>query len=102
MSRRFETQTYFSFRDDREIRLDCYGGSTTSDDSLLSVHEFDRRSGFVDQIVACLDECRHPSYVRHTLTKLITQRLYRTVASCQDYNDACGLHYSGLFQLMSG
>jgi len=97
-----EIQTAFTFRDDREIRLDFAGGQITSDAGLLPLREFDHRIAFTDSIVACLDDDRHPSYVKHQLAELVIQRLYGIVAGYEDQNDAQLLRADGLFQLIAG
>ncbi|NSW58636.1 MAG: transposase [Armatimonadetes bacterium] len=72
-------QTAFSFRDDREIRLDFDGRRITSDAGLVALREFDERIGFTAEIARCLRDRRHSSYVRHDLKQLIIQRLYGIV-----------------------
>ena len=95
-------QTSFSFRHDREICLDFEGGQITSDAGLVALREFDHRIGFTESIVACLDDARHPSYVKHELAELVIQRLYAIVAGYEDQNDADKLRYDGLFQIIAG
>ncbi|GAI23266.1 unnamed protein product, partial [marine sediment metagenome] len=102
MDTQCEIQTAFTFRDDREIRLDFEGGQITSDAGLLPLREFDHRIGFTDSIVACLDDDRHPSYVKHELAELLIQRLYGVIAGYEDQNDAQLLRADGLFQLIAG
>jgi len=95
-------QTAFSFRDDREIRVDFEGGQITSDAGLVVLREFDERIGLTESIAACLHDDRHPSYVRHDIKQLIIQRLYGIVAGYEDQNDAQRLRHDGLFQLIGG
>jgi hypothetical protein len=82
------TQTAFSFRDDREIRLDFDGGQITSDTGLTALREFDERIGFAAEIARCLRDRRHPSHVRNAIRQLIIQRLCGIVAGYEDQNDA--------------
>ncbi len=102
MNAQCSMQTAFSFRDDREIRLDFDGGQITSDAGLVALREFDERIGFTDCIARCLRDRRHPSYVRHDIKQLIIQRLYGIVAGYEDQNDAHRLRHDGLFQLIAG
>ncbi len=102
MSTQCAIQQCFSFRQDREIRLDFDGGQITSDAGLLPLREFDHRIGFIDSIVECLDDDRHPAYVKHELPALFIQRLYAIIAGYEDQNDADLLRHDGLFQLIAG
>ena len=95
-------QTSFSFRHNREIRLDFEGGEITSDAGLIALREFDHRIGFTESLVACLRDDRHQSYVTHELLQLIIQRVYGIVAGYEDQNDADKLRYDGLFQIIAG
>lgn len=73
MSAQCDMQTAFSFRHDREIRLDFEGGEITSDAGLIALREFDQRIGFTQGIVGY-----------------------------EDQNDAQRLRHDGLFQLIAG
>lgn len=96
------TQASFSFRQDREIRLDFDGGRITSDAGLIPLREFDQLIGFSQQIADCLQDERHPSYVVHALIGLLIQRLYALIAGYEDQNDADLLRHDPLFQLLAG
>lgn len=102
MSAECAAQTSFSFRHDRRICLDFQGGEITSDAGLVALREFDHRIGFTESLVACLDDDRHPSYVKHELAELVIQRLYGVVAGYEDQNDADKLRHDGLFQMLAG
>jgi hypothetical protein len=95
-------QTAFSFRNDREIRVDFDGGQITSDAGLIALREFDERIGLSESIARCLRDRRHPSYIRHAIKQLVIQRLYGIVAGYEDQNDADWLRHDGLFQLIAG
>lgn len=102
MSAQCALQASFTFRHDREIRVDFEGGQITSDAGLVAVREFDHRIGFSDGIARCLRDERHPSYVVHALMGLVIQRLYALIAGYEDQNDAHRLRHDGLFQLIAG
>jgi len=100
-------QTSFSFRHDRETRLDFEGGEITADAGLIArrtlrvLNEFDRRIGFTESLVACLRDDRHQSYVLHEHMQLIIQRLYGIVAGYEDQNDADKLRYRNAQSLLA-
>ncbi len=95
-------QPSFTFRRDRQIRVDFAGGQITSDAGLVAVREFDQRIGLSRSIVRCLRDERSPSRVVHSLSSLVIQRLYALVAGYEDQNDAHRLRHDGLFQLIAG
>jgi len=97
-----DIQAAFSFRHDRTICVDFKGGEITSDAGLVALREFDHRIGFTQNLVDCLHDDRHSSYVVHDLAQLIIQRLYGIVAGYEDQNDANKLRYDGLFQMIAG
>ena len=80
MSTQCDIQSYFSFRDDREIVLDFAAGPISTDTGLTTLREFDHRIGFTDLPVQRLDDHRHSSYIIHQLRELVIQHLYGLVA----------------------
>ena len=95
-------QPSFTFRRDRQIRVDFAGGQITSDAGLVAVREFDQRIGFSQGIARCLRDERSPGRVVHALSSLVIQRLYALIAGYEDQNDAHRLRHDGLFQLIAG
>lgn len=101
VSTQCDTQQHFSFRNDKQIRVDFEGGQITSDAGLLPLREFDHLIGFTQSIVECLHDDRHPAYIVHALFGIVILRLYAIVAGYEDQNDADRLRHDGLFQLMA-
>ena len=61
---------------------DFDGGATTSDGGALLLRKAESKIGIVDRIVKALSDHRHQSYIDHTHTDLIRQRVFQI---------ACGL-----------
>ncbi len=59
----------------RKIEADFDGGTTTSDGGALLLRQAESKIGIVDRIVRVLCDRRHQSYIDHTYTDLIKQRV---------------------------
>lgn len=101
MSTQCDIQQAFSFRHDRELKMEFDGGRITSDAGLSVLRQFDHLIGFSQAIVRCLRDDRHPGYIVHSIFALVIQRLYALIAGYEDQNDADLLRHDGLFQLIA-
>ena len=61
----------------KKIEADFDGGMTTSDGGVLLLRQADARTGIVDRIVEAMSDQRHQSYIDHTYTELIRQRIFQ-------------------------
>ena len=61
----------------RKIEADFDGGTTTSDGGALLLRQAESKIGIVDRIVRVLCDRRHQSYIDHTYTDLIKQRVFQ-------------------------
>jgi hypothetical protein len=101
VSTQCDIQPHFSFRQDKEVRIDFDGGRITSDAGLTALRQFDHLIGFTDSIATCLRDDRHPGYIVHSILALVIQRLYALIAGYEDQNDADLLRHDALFQLIA-
>ena len=85
-----DTQTVLSFASisGKKIEADFNGGMTTSDGGVLLLRELESRIGIVDRIVESLWDRRHQSYVDHSYTDLIRQRVLQIACGYEDANDS--------------
>ena len=72
----------------KKIEADFDGGTTTSDGGVLLLRQADARTGIVDRIVEAMSDQRHQSYIDHTYTELIRQRIYQIACGYEDANDS--------------
>ena len=72
----------------KKIEADFDGGMTTSDGGVLLLRQADARTGIVDRIVEAMSDQRHQSYIDHTYTELIRQRIYQIACGYEDANDS--------------
>ncbi len=72
----------------KKIEADFDGGTTTSDGGALLLRQAEARTGIVDRIVAAMSDRRHQSYIDHTYTDLIRQRVFQIACGYEDANDS--------------
>ena len=72
----------------KKIEADFDGGMTTSDGGVLLLRQAETRTGVVDRMVGAISDRRHQSYIDHTLTDLIRQRVFQIACGYEDGNDS--------------
>ena len=72
----------------RKVEADFDGGATTSDAGALLLRQAEARIGIIDRVVMALSDRRHQSYVDHTHTDLIRQRVFQIACGYEDANDS--------------
>lgn len=83
-------QTVFSFAriSGKKVEGDFDGGTTTSDGGALLLREVESKIGVIDRIVESLWDRRHQSYVDHSFTELLRQRVFQIACGYEDANDS--------------
>lgn len=59
----------------------------------------DRQTGLVVRLASAIKDQRHPSYIEHSLTDLLRQRIFQTACGYADGNDANALRHDPMFNL---
>jgi len=59
----------------------------SSDGGLLLLREIEARSGILQSITNCIQEDRHSGYVKHSISSMLTQRVFQIAAGYEDAND---------------
>lgn len=72
----------------KKVQVDFNGGEVSSDSGLLFLREVESNLGIIRRIVDALRDRRHPSYVKHELKEITTQRVFQIVAGYEDGNDS--------------
>ena len=72
----------------RKIEADFDGGTTTSDGGVLLLRQAEARTGIVNRLVGAMSDRRHQSYIDHTYTDLIRQRVFQIACGYEDANDS--------------
>lgn len=80
----------FLFKDisNKKIEVDFNGGEVSSDAGLLFFREVESRIGLISKMTNCLQDRRHPSYVKHQFLDLLKQRIFQIVCGYEDGNDS--------------
>ena len=68
-----------------EVTFD--GGILTSDSGVMLLREVEARTGILHRMVAALTDHRHQSYVHHSMTDLVKQRVFQMACGYEDAND---------------
>ena len=82
-------QFVFSFAriSGKKVEADFDGGTTTSDGGVLLLRQLESRIGVIDRIVGSLWDRRHQSYIDHSYTELLKQRVFQIACGYEDAND---------------
>ena len=59
----------------------------------------DRQTGLIARLASAIQDRRHPSYIDHSLTDLLRQRIFQTACGYTDGNDANSLRHDPVFKL---
>ena len=68
-----------------EVTFD--GGVLTTDVGVMLLREAEARIGILHRMVAALTDHRHQSYVHHSMTDLVKQRVFQMACGYEDAND---------------
>ena len=72
----------------KKVEADFNGGEVTSDAGLLFLRETESKLGLISRIADVLRDRRHPSYVKHEIVQLLTQRVFQIASGYEDANDS--------------
>lgn len=72
----------------KKVEVDFNGGEVTSDAGLLFLRESESQIGVINKIATVLHDKRHPSYVKHHIVQLLTQRVFQIASGYEDGNDS--------------
>jgi hypothetical protein len=71
----------------REVVASFDGGTVSSDAGMLLIREADRRTGILDQFTKCFRDFRDGRRVEHSLTSMLSQRVYGIALGYEDLAD---------------
>jgi hypothetical protein len=63
---------------------------TSNDGGLLLLREVDKQIGLINDLADCIKDERHQSYVEHSISSMLSQRVMQIAAGYEDAND-CNL-----------
>jgi len=94
----FEFKAHFS----RRVEADFDGGQMTSDGGGLLLRETDRRLNLLPRLAECFLDGRNPLLVKHSVSELVSQRVYGLALGYEDLNDHEQLRQDPLLRVLAG
>ena len=85
----------------RRVVADFDGGPITSDAGALLLRRVDRRLSLSDQVADCFTDHRDPKRIRHSLRKLVAQRIVGIALGYEDLIDHDQLRHDPVMALFS-
>jgi hypothetical protein len=71
----------------KPVELSFAAEKVSSDGGLLLLREVEKQSGILQAIAGCIEEDRHPGYIRHSIKSMLTQRVFQIAAGYEDADD---------------
>ncbi len=78
------------------------GGRISTDGGGLLLREVEQRLGVLDRLAACFTDYRNPNSLEHSVSTLISQRVYGLALGYEDLNDHDQLRRDSLLALLVG
>jgi hypothetical protein len=72
----------------KKVEVDFNGGDVSSDAGLLFLRETESQIGVINKVANAIHDKRHPSYVKHEIVQLLTQRVFQIASGYEDANDS--------------
>jgi len=86
----------------KPIELRFTAERISADGGLLLLKEVENNIGIINSITDCINDDRHPSYVRHTIHSMISQRVFQIAAGYEDTNDCDTLKDDAVLKICAG
>jgi hypothetical protein len=83
----------------KKVAVDFNGGEVSSDAGLLFLRETESQIGIIDRVANAIDDHRHPSYVKHQIVQLLSQRVFQIAAGYEDANDCNTLKHDPILKI---
>jgi len=83
----------------KKVAVDFNGGEVSSDAGLLFLRETQSQIGIINRVANAIDDHRHPSYVKHQIVHLLSQRVYQIAAGYEDANDCDTLKHDPILKI---
>jgi hypothetical protein len=85
----------------RQLVGDFLGGRLSSDAGLVLLREVDKTMQLTEKLAECIRDQRHGSYIRHSITQMLRQRIYAIAAGYEDLNDHATLREDPIMQIVA-
>jgi Transposase DDE domain group 1 len=97
-------QKVFSFAAhfSRQVQAEFSAGRVTSDGGAPLLRQADRKIKLLGRLAGCFSDRRDPKLIEHTLSQMLSQRIYGLALGYEDLNDHEQLRSDPLMGLLSG
>ena len=72
---------------------------TSNDGGLLLLREVDKQIGLISDLADCIKDERHQSYVEHSISSMLSQRVMQIAAGYEDANDCNLMRDDGILKV---
>jgi len=86
----------------KKVEVDFDGGEVSSDAGILFLRETEADIGIINKVSTAIVDHRHPSYVKHEIVPLLTQRVFQIASGYEDGNDSNDLRNDPIFKISCG
>jgi hypothetical protein len=86
----------------RRVEAGFTAGQVSSDGGALLLREVDRKINLLGRLAGCFTDGRDPRLIEHTLSEMLSQRIYGLALGYEDLNDHEQLRSDPLIGLLSG
>ena len=86
----------------RKVVADFSGGRVTSDGGGLLLREVEQGAGILRRFAECFTDYRNPDQIEHTVSELVSQRVYGIALGYEDINDHDDLRQDALLATLVG
>ena len=83
----------------KKVAVDFNGGEVSSDAGLLFLRETESQIGIINRVANAIHDQRHPSYIKHQIVQLLTQRVFQIAAGYEDANDSDTLKHDPILKI---
>lgn len=102
MGKDSEKTLHFASLSGKKVEARFDGGQLSSDGGVLHLRAVDQALGLIDRLCGCLSDARHQSYVAHSLSALLRQRIFQIALGYEDANDCNALRKDSAFKMACG
>ena len=99
MSQYTKQLMFFKAISGKKVEIDFDGGNLSSDAGVLFLRETESDIGIINRVAEAIVDKRHPSYVKHEIVDLLTQRVFQIASGYEDGNDCNYLRHDPIFKM---
>ncbi len=91
----------YNFFSKKTLEVKFSGLDLSSDAGLLLVRQAEQGQQICQGLAQCLEDQRDPSKIKHTISQLVSQRIYQIAGGYEDANDSNYLRHDPILKIAS-